>query len=117
MQKSVCVCFPQGWNYDKGIVSRSGLNARLKWPILRQKLPEKSRGGAKNARIPDFPKGHYIFFLLPGKQIDMDFMPMIFGFVVAYGAFILVGYVLARLIFPSLEDEATRKQKKTRFRS
>ena len=65
----------------------------------------------------DFPKGHYIFFLLPGKQIDMDFMPMIFGFVVAYGAFILVGYVLAKLIFPSLEDEATRKQKKTRFRS
>ena len=45
----------------------------------------------------------------------MDFMPMIFGFLAAYGAFVIVGYVLARLMFPSLEED-DEKIRKPRFR-
>ncbi len=46
----------------------------------------------------------------------MEFMPMIFGFLLAYGAFVVVGYLLARLIFPSLESDETEKTKKPPFR-
>ena len=41
---------------------------------------------------------------------------MVFGFLAAYGVFVLVGYFLARLMFPSLEEDLTEKDKKPRLR-
>lgn len=46
----------------------------------------------------------------------MEFLPVVMTFVVAYGIFLAVGYFLAKLLFPSQEDnedgERTKRVKK-----
>ena len=77
--------------------------------------PKKAKTGYKEVFFLIIPDGHYIFLLLGINEHIMDFMPMIFGFLAAYGAFVIVGYVLARLMFPSLEED-DEKIRKPRFR-
>jgi hypothetical protein len=59
---------------------------------------------------------HYFFFSTCQNKLIMEFLPVILTFVGAYGLFLFLAYILARVFFPTIDFQDDEKPKKIRSR-
>lgn len=63
------------------------------------------------------PSVALLFLLTIERRVVMEFLPVILTFVAAYGLFLFLAYVLARVFFPTIDlqdDEMRPKRIRTR---